>query len=547
MTKVLKLGLIGRFQASLNGHLLDTLVSGKAQALLAYLAVDGRSHSRQALAGLLWGELPEDDARRNLRGVLMKLREALLEPYLTVTHQTITFNPTNAHWVDVLKFRSLVGQRGHTNNLEQLQEAVSLYRGEFLEDFYVRQAPLFEEWVTRLRRELHESALWVCQELATVYTRQHEYGKGIEYARRMLELEPTHEEGHRQLMNLLALSGNRSAALSQFEVCRGLLTAELGVAPSAETIALYEQIRQGQPGQETAPKWQGDNNKHSVVTTLDTPPLFMAGPPITHPTRFFGRERELKRLFGLLRQVPLQNSAVIGPRRSGKTSLLHYLKTITTSPTTQLRPNQRTDWLTQPDRYRWIFVDFQDSRLGSREGLMQYLLNHMGLPPLPVCTLDHFLDAVSDNLKSPTIILFDEIEVALQRYTELDDPFWESLRSLATNQTNGNLAFVLTATDSPETLASHRGYGSPFFNIFGYVATLGPLTEAEAHELIASSSIPFADEDTAWITAESGRWPMLLQLLCRERLLSLEDGETSNEWRADALRQIEPFRRTLTP
>jgi hypothetical protein len=137
------------------------------------------------------------------------------------------------------------------------------------------------------------------------------------------------------------------------------------------------------------------------------------------------------------------------------------------------------------------------------------------------------------------------MEVALQRYPELDDAFWESLRSLATNQVNGNLAFILASAERPYDLAQHSGYGSPFFNIFGYTATLGPLTEAEAQALIASSPLPFTAEDTDWIMQESGRWPILLQILCRECLLALEEGETGDHWRQEALRQMAPFSRLL--
>lgn len=274
-------------------------------------------------------------------------------------------------------------------------------------------------------------------------------------------------------------------------------------------------------------------------------PPFIAGPPVTHPRHFFGRQRVLKRIFNLWRHPPLQNAAIIGPRRSGKTSLLLYLKNITTTPLEQLRPGQRTDWLPQPERYRWIFVDFQDPRVGSREGLLRYLLISLDLPIPHPCDLERCMDVVSRNLHTPTVILLDEIGVALERYLELDDVFWESLRALATNQVEGNLAFVLAAHESPDQLARHSDLGSPFFNIFGYTAALGPLKDPEARELIASSPIPFSPADADWILAQSGRWPLLQQILCRERLIVLEAGETGDAWREDGLRQIEPFRYLL--
>jgi hypothetical protein len=272
---------------------------------------------------------------------------------------------------------------------------------------------------------------------------------------------------------------------------------------------------------------------------------FITGPTIIHPRNFFGRQRELKRLFDLLKRHPLQNAAIIGKRRSGKTSLLHYLKNITTTPPEQLRPGQKSDWLTHPERYCWIFVDFQDSRMGSRERLLSYILECLKMKVPTPCELDYFMDVVSDNLQTPTVILLDEIGVGLQRCAELDDGFWESLRSLATNYTGGNLAFVLATHESPIELAHSTGHSSPFFNIFGYTTTLGALTEEEARELIASSPIPFPADDVAWILEQSGRWPLLLQMLCRERLFSLEEGEIGEDWRKNGLEQIKPFTHLL--
>src|SRR5262249_25726948 len=230
---------------------------------------------------------------------------------------------------------------------------------------------------------------------------------------------------------------------------------------------------------------------------------FIAGPPLAHPRHFFGRERELQRLFNLWKHLPLQNAVLSGPAQSGKTSLLSYLHCITTTPPAQLRPGQRVDWLPHPGHYRWIMVDFQDPRLGSREGLLRYLLTQMEVSAPTPCDLERFLDVVADQLRSPTILLLDKIDVALQRYAELDNAFWEALRALATNQVEGNLAFVLAARERPEHLAHRGGLSSPFFNIFGYTAFLGPLTEPEARALVASSPLPFPPADVDWILTHS--------------------------------------------
>ncbi|WP_414755160.1 TniB family NTP-binding protein [Anabaena sp. CCY 9910] len=268
---------------------------------------------------------------------------------------------------------------------------------------------------------------------------------------------------------------------------------------------------------------------------------FITGAPITQPRYFFGREKELKRLFNLLKRHPLQNAAIIGKKRSGKTSLLHYLKNITTTPPEKLRPSQTSDWLPHPENYRWVFVDLQDARMQSREGLLKYILESLKMKVPTPCDLDHFMDVVSENLSFPTVILLDEIGVVLERCPELDDSFWNSLRSLATNHTRGNLAFVLSSPELPSNLARSAGHDSPFFNIFAYSANIGALTEAEARELIGSSPIPFPDEDVEWILTHSQYQPLILQILCRERLFALEEGENDDSWREESLRQIQPF------
>ena len=242
----------------------------------------------------------------------------------------------------------------------------------------------------------------------------------------------------------------------------------------------------------------------------------------------------------------MQNAAVIGPRGSGKSSLLLYLKNISTIPVSQLRIGQRADWLPQPDKYRWVFVDFRNPQLGTRGGFLSYILTCLDLSVPTPCNLDHFVGVMHRNLQERTIILLDELGVALERWDELDDTFWDGLRALACTQAHGNLAFVLSVRELPGGLARRHNRSSDFFSIFAYTAGLGPLTETEAHELIASSPALFPADDVDWILAQSQRWPLLIQILCRERFIALEEGDPGPAWREEGLRQLVPFQHLLS-
>jgi DNA-binding SARP family transcriptional activator len=134
----LTIHLLGPFQVSLDGELIDGFHSDKVRALLAYLSVEERPHRREKLAGLLWPDLPERSARTNLRHALANLRQVIGDQHATpafllISRQTIRFNARSDAWVDALAFTSAL--QAKQCPLGQLEEAVERYRGEFLEGF----------------------------------------------------------------------------------------------------------------------------------------------------------------------------------------------------------------------------------------------------------------------------------------------------------------------------------------------------------------------------------------------------------------------------
>jgi DNA-binding SARP family transcriptional activator len=214
----------------------------KAQALLYYLATTRRMHYRAELASLFWPDMPDAQALKNLRNILPVLRAHLGE-HIHITRQTVSFNRQIPYWLDVEVFEALLNEHSARADTAMLWDAVTLYYSDFLSGFYVRNAPLFEEWMLRSRERLRDMLIDALQTLATRHLQQHDHQAALNATRRLLQLAPWHETGHQQQMQALLGMGQRSAALAQYQLCCQVLAVEFNVMPSAETTRIYEQIK----------------------------------------------------------------------------------------------------------------------------------------------------------------------------------------------------------------------------------------------------------------------------------------------------------------
>ncbi|HNS50858.1 MAG TPA: BTAD domain-containing putative transcriptional regulator [Anaerolineae bacterium] len=323
MADELVLALLGHPEIRRAGAAVTGFSSHKDQALLCYLAVTGRPHLRPALTGLLWGELPEASAQNNLRKSLSILHR-LVGDHLDIGRESVAFNRDSAYRLDVEAFEAGVGGAADKTGVERFEEAVALYRDDFLAGFYVRDAPAFEEWVLAERVRLRMLVLQALHTLAVHYGRLGEEGRpaAIDYTTRLLALEPWREEAHRQLMLLLAAGGQRTAALAQYETCRRLLAEELGVEPSQEVRDTYELLLRGeQPpdlavilaAQGQAPRKVGACPYRGLAAFQEEDARF-----------FFGREGFARRLMEVIQQRPVEAGpaliCVVGSSGSGKSS-----------------------------------------------------------------------------------------------------------------------------------------------------------------------------------------------------------------------------------
>jgi transcriptional regulator with XRE-family HTH domain len=270
------------------------------------------------------------------------------------------------------------------------------------------------------------------------------------------------------------------------------------------------------------------------------------GIPITHPCQFFGQTAVLKKIRWAWQQpAALRHLAVIGERRSGKTSLLKYLQYVTQTPPNDLRPEQPQAWKTWlPNDLQFVFIDFQLAVMSKPDTLLKSILEQLHLPIPKECNLIDFSRLLAKQLNKPTVILMDEIGRGLQS-PGLDSEFWSGLLALTKTNgqggMNGKLGVVLTAPKSIQVLAQECDKDPSLFTIFGDSAHLTALTECEARDLINSFSQSLNEADIDWILEQSGCWPALLQLLCDARLFALEDEDASEDWKIDGLERIKPF------
>ncbi len=239
---------------------LNSLVSDKGRALVAYLAIESeRPHRRSNLANLLWANQPEAISRANLRQTLHRMLQALGNgsihpPYFLITYQDIQFNIGSDFSLDVATFTQLLDTYHHhhlqgetmcNSCLANLEAAIAIYRGDLLSGFAFHGCSDFEWWLTCRQEEYHRQAIETLKTLIAHYAREQDFPHAVQYAQRAIELEPWSESLHRQKMVLLARSSQRIAALRQFERCRQILNDELGIAPADETTTLFQQIKGG--------------------------------------------------------------------------------------------------------------------------------------------------------------------------------------------------------------------------------------------------------------------------------------------------------------
>jgi DNA-binding SARP family transcriptional activator len=221
--------LLGRVSVVRDGAALSAFGSGPLLRLVTSLVLrPGVLVSRTELAFRLWPDSSEAQARTNLRKALHQLRHELddADRFVEVLHGSVRWLADAPAQVDVVAFLASCDDGDDRG-------AADAYGGVLLPGVY-------DDWVLEERARLHGL---VCAALARL-TQDADGGRAaaIGYASRLVELEPTSEWAHRQVIEAHLERGDRASAIRAYHRCVELLANELGVEPAAETKALYERF-----------------------------------------------------------------------------------------------------------------------------------------------------------------------------------------------------------------------------------------------------------------------------------------------------------------
>ena len=294
---MLRIRLVGELRLDLDERPLETIASGRARSLLAWLAYHPGLHPRARVASVFWPDGLETSGRASLRTTLAAVRRALPDGgagILVAGREHVGIEDGPDVWIDVREIGRLSAAGDHDG-------ALALCEGELLSD-------LQDEWVIVARQAQLDRVVELLVAAGDRAEAAGELEEAIRCARRRLELDPVSEDGARVLMRRLGRAGDGATAVAVFETFRTTLRRELGMAPSADTRRVADELRSALPAAADQP----------LPDALVRP----------EHASLVGRREQLAALRGAWRRARAGAAGVVtleGAAGSGKTRLLSEL------------------------------------------------------------------------------------------------------------------------------------------------------------------------------------------------------------------------------
>jgi DNA-binding SARP family transcriptional activator len=201
---------------------------------------------KETLVEMFWSDADEDTVAKNFHPTISHMRKALntgqvvKKDFVLYREGAYLLNPQYRYRLDTEEFERLLveaREARRSGNVEAsaqlLAEAIKLYRGDFLEEFYYN-------WIEELQSYYRDLYLEALKESISHHSERGDHEIVIRYGQMFLARDPYQEEVHSSVMEAYVRSGNRAAAIEQFDGLRKMLRRELGVDPLPATLAKYE-------------------------------------------------------------------------------------------------------------------------------------------------------------------------------------------------------------------------------------------------------------------------------------------------------------------
>jgi DNA-binding SARP family transcriptional activator/tetratricopeptide (TPR) repeat protein len=223
---VLRARLLGALEVELDGTVINSSPSQRPWAVFAYLALAPAPVGRAELATRFWPDVLDQSARASLRSALWTLRRRLGDR-LVVEGERVGLSDGAELWIDAREFDRLAA--------DSPEQALALCRGELLEG-------IEDDWALLARERHRDRVIDLLERLALVCEERADHRAAIDFTRRQVKRDPFDEEAHRRLITRLGAAGDRAGAVRTYRTLAQRLRRELGVAPSALTRELVQQL-----------------------------------------------------------------------------------------------------------------------------------------------------------------------------------------------------------------------------------------------------------------------------------------------------------------
>jgi predicted ATPase/DNA-binding SARP family transcriptional activator len=376
--------LFGRVRASCASRSIDHFLTRHTAALLALLALSplGRL-PREQIIDVLWPDVDPDSSRPRLSRILGWLRSQLNTDCSSDSDSIIIADRQNvgldasAFTTDVAQFAELLSKATRDlpaeRQIELLMRATALYKGELLPGYY-------DDWILAKRQYHLGTFLQISHRLANLLEEKQDYESALRCARAAITFDPLEEEAHRDVIRVLTLSGQSSAATRHYQDLERFLRKELNSEPHPATTVLADIARNAKTA---APR-------PIINPTFSSPQL---PPPIKLPvpmTHFFGREPELNQILLMLNSDASRLITLTGTGGSGKTRLA-------IESARKISPELRR---------RIVYVPLAD--IADPTVLVSRMATALGLKNIPSNSPnDQLLDELAQN---PYLLVLDNLE-----------------------------------------------------------------------------------------------------------------------------------------